>query len=291
MQRERVMKLQYLGTAAAEGWPGLFCSCEQCEKARVLGGKNIRTRSQAVLYTDNVGSGNPDEIMLIDLPADTYMHVLQHGFRLDRVGHLLITHSHDDHFAPYELGYRCGIFASPPPSFPLHVYGNDKVRDAYNDVITSHDHDKWPLGIHFHLVESFKPFNAGAYIVTPLSALHDRSEQCFIYMIEHNGKRMLYGNDTGIFPEETWGYIAGKPFDLISLDCTSGYKREGTNHMGLPDAIDVKRRLSDLGCLKPNTKIVLHHFSHNGGPYHDAMVALASPHAMDVSYDGGVWDI
>lgn len=289
------MKLQFLGTAAAEGWPGLFCNCKQCETARLLGRKNIRTRSQAVIYADAVGSGNPDDILLIDLPPDTYMHCIQHGLRLDKIGHMLITHSHDDHFQPEELQYRCGIFAVPTPPFPLHIYGNDKVEMLYNKSIGRLEAkgwmEKYPTGIIYNQVEPFKPFRAGVYTVTALLALHDRSERCYIYMIEHGGKRMIYGNDTGIFPEETFEYVAGKPLDLISLDCTMGEKAEGTNHMGLPDAVDIKRRLDVLGCLKPGTKVVLNHFSHNGGPYYDAMVELAAPYSIEVSYDGGVWDI
>ncbi len=39
------MKLKYLGTAAAEGIPALFCNCKHCASARELSGKNIRTRS------------------------------------------------------------------------------------------------------------------------------------------------------------------------------------------------------------------------------------------------------
>lgn len=42
------MKITYYGTAAGEAWPGVFCRCELCEKARALGGRNIRTRSRAV---------------------------------------------------------------------------------------------------------------------------------------------------------------------------------------------------------------------------------------------------
>ncbi len=63
------MRIKYFGTAAAEGFPGLFCSCEACERARKAGGKNIRTRSQALI----------DRALLIDFPADTYMHVLHGG--------------------------------------------------------------------------------------------------------------------------------------------------------------------------------------------------------------------
>ena len=43
------MKLQYLGTAAAEGIPAVFCECENCIKSKENGGRNIRTRSQALI--------------------------------------------------------------------------------------------------------------------------------------------------------------------------------------------------------------------------------------------------
>ena len=31
------MKIQYLGTGAAEGIPAIFCECDTCKKARELG--------------------------------------------------------------------------------------------------------------------------------------------------------------------------------------------------------------------------------------------------------------
>ena len=43
------MKLKYLGTAAAEGYPAMFCNCENCRKAFAKGGKNIRSRIQALV--------------------------------------------------------------------------------------------------------------------------------------------------------------------------------------------------------------------------------------------------
>ena len=50
------MKLKYLGTAAAEGVPALFCTCEVCRKSMELGGKNIRTRSQAIIDNAHTSS-------------------------------------------------------------------------------------------------------------------------------------------------------------------------------------------------------------------------------------------
>ena len=56
------MEFRFLGTAAAEGWPAMFCECEACREAERRGGRNIRRRSGAMLG---------DEI-LIDCPPDLY---------------------------------------------------------------------------------------------------------------------------------------------------------------------------------------------------------------------------
>ena len=61
------MKITYLGTAASEGLPAPFCTCEVCRRAREAGGKSVRTRSQALV----------DESLLIDFPPDTYLHWLR----------------------------------------------------------------------------------------------------------------------------------------------------------------------------------------------------------------------
>lgn len=281
------MQIQFLGTSAADGWPGLFCNCRQCETARLLGRKNIRTRTQTAIYADAVGVGDTDEVLLIDLPPDTHTHVVQHGLRLDRIGHLLVTHSHDDHFDPKELSYRRAKFASPAPDFPLHIYGNENVGQRLKNAIA----DTEELNIQYYIVENFTSFQAGIYTVTPLPALHDPNERCLIYLIEFNGKRILYGTDTGIFPDETFEFIAGKPLDAVTLDCTYCANTVDTAHMGLPDAVDVKRRLDAIGCLKSNTKIILQHFSHINGTCYDAMVELAAPYNMEVSYDGGVFSV
>lgn len=82
------MKFQYLGTAAAEGIPAIFCQCENCEKIRKKGGKNIRTRSQAIINDD----------LLIDFNADSYIHFLNNNIDTSKIKYCLITHTHSDHF-------------------------------------------------------------------------------------------------------------------------------------------------------------------------------------------------
>lgn len=87
------MKLTYLGTAAAEGWPAAFCNCDGCRAARRLGGRNIRTRSQALV----------DDALLLDFPCDAWLHALRQGLDFSAVRWLLVTHSHTDHFYPPSL--------------------------------------------------------------------------------------------------------------------------------------------------------------------------------------------
>ena len=87
------MKIKYLGTAAAEGWPALFCDCPSCQMARELGGKNIRTRAQAVV----------DGRLLIDFGPDTYLHVIRDGLKLHEINHCIVTHGHCDHFYATDL--------------------------------------------------------------------------------------------------------------------------------------------------------------------------------------------
>ena len=72
------MKFQFLGTAAAEGMPAVFCRCETCEKARALKGKNIRSRAQALINDD----------LLLDFSSDTYWHAVQNGLYLDKVKYI-----------------------------------------------------------------------------------------------------------------------------------------------------------------------------------------------------------
>jgi len=74
------VKIKFLGTAAAEGWPGIFCECDVCMKARELKGKNIRTRSSCII----------DDKYMVDFPPDTYMHVLNNGLMLSKIEYLFI---------------------------------------------------------------------------------------------------------------------------------------------------------------------------------------------------------
>lgn len=271
------MKLKYLGTAAAEGIPGLFCNCDVCRNALKVKGKEIKTRSQAII----------DDTLLIDFPQDTYMHVINHGLDLRNIHHCLITHSHSDHFYPNDLWCRFKNMANNIPDKPLNIYatqaGFGATQARYGDNAINSDRLK------LHLISPFEELNIAGYRVVPLKADHDASTNPVIYIIEKDGKSLLYANDTGIFPDETWAYLQeyGKIFDMISLDCTAmalpGWK---SGHMGLDSNKIVCDRLVQMGRCNENTTVYVNHFSHNGKLTHEQLVVEAAKYGFGASYDG-----
>ncbi|MGN0801604.1 MAG: MBL fold metallo-hydrolase, partial [Candidatus Faecivicinus sp.] len=271
------MKIKYYGTAAAEGWPALFCACPSCREAKRRGGKNIRTRSQASI----------DGTLLIDFPPDTYMHMLYGGLELPRYKSCIVTHAHEDHLYPYDIGTRAHGYADELEAEILTFYGSDSVIEwieALPDWAKDRERIAW------NEVREYVPFEVEGYTVTPMLAAHGQWQspplKCFIYMIEKDGERLLYGNDTGCFPESTWKFIRGKRFDLISLDCTMLEHREGRNHMGIEDVVEVQKRLIEMGCADGATQWVINHFSHNGHILHEELEEIMRPHGFSVAYDG-----
>lgn len=115
------MKLRILGSGGGEGYPALFCACEHCTAARKAGGKSLRSLSQSLI----------DDALLIDLPAATHAHCLRYGFGLGHIEHVLITHTHADHYAPQILDTRGGGFAYNMQAEKLHMYGNEEVARKF----------------------------------------------------------------------------------------------------------------------------------------------------------------
>lgn len=276
------MRIQYLGTAAAEGWPALFCTCKACQKAARLGGKNIRTRAQAWI----------DESLLIDLGPDTYLHMLYQGLNLPAIRSLLITHSHQDHWYPQELLLRGAPYAHGKEESLLTVYGCEDVKAVFDSVATQNDSPDFFQRVAFQAVREFEPFVTDeGYQVTPLLAKHNPVEKCLLYLISKDGKTIFYGHDSGIYPEETWDYLKGKRIDLVSFDCTNILHPDENYHMGIPAAIKTRERLAAQGNCHSGTVYVLNHFSHNGKLMHDEIEQIAVENQFLTAWDGFYTDV
>ena len=247
------MKIKFLGTAAAEGLPAMFCHCENCERARKAGGKNVRTRSQTMI----------DGKLIIDFPADAYMHELQHGLNYADIRYYLITHVHDDHFYPLDFGYTNHGLGHVPEDHPGYdVYGSEDILPGIQSLDAFPEMDY----LRLHTLSPYETADIGDYRVTPLSSNHGTPHP-YSYIISDGSRTILYLHDTGLLPEASMEYLlnAGICFDLVSFDCTGGtFERLGyTSHLCFRMIREYTDLFREKGLISSRTVLVVNHFSHN----------------------------
>ena len=273
------MKLKFLGTSAAEGVPAVFCNCPNCKRARALGGKDIRTRSQILIDTDT----------LFDFPMDTYMHVLNHNVDLSAVKRVLISHSHMDHCYPQEFIMRGGPFAHSLTEKTVEVICNDKVREMFLADTAREIRPEVANDIAVTAVHPFERLNRGDMTIIALPAAHTKGEECLVYYIERGGVGALLLNDTGTIEADVFARLSdmGGKADVVTFDCTYGVIRHGPGrHMGLLDDVDQAEILLKTGVIENSAKLICTHLSHNVGLDYSAMKEEAGKFGLTVAYDG-----
>lgn len=281
------MDILFMGTAAAEGVPALFCECEICKNARRTRGKEVRTRSGALI----------DGVLKLDFGPDSLKHMLDYGVDYTGLRSLLVTHTHEDHFSWGDISCRrrgFGQIAEGTP--PLTVYGNAALGKLMARFIGDR--------LEFRQLTAFETVDIEGYAVTPLEAVHclssgpeagwpvvfenrayTRSEEAFFYLIEKDGKRLLYAHDTDEFTPADMEFLSGRRLDIVSLDCTNAaghYTYIG--HMGADDNLRMREKLIAAGAADEKTVFVANHFSHNGLVRHEEMEKLMP--GFVVAYDG-----
>ena len=272
------MELKILGSGGGEGFPALFCECDHCKAARKAGGKSLRSLSQTLI----------DGKLLIDLPAATHAHCLAHGFGLGHVEHLLITHTHADHYVPEILDTRGGGFAHNMAAEKLNIYGNKDVKRRFEGTF-----ELFPIGkeiresIVLHVVHAFESFTAGEYKITPIKACHAFEEDSLNYIIDDGEKALLYLVDSGYPYEETLDFINnyGKKFDCVVMDATMGdsyYK----GHMNHDENKKLKEYLISSGACDKSSKFIITHITHNHTGTHEYVEKIFAGSGIEVSYDG-----
>lgn len=289
------MKIQFLGTAAAEGVPALFCNCPTCEYSRKHGGRNHRTRSQALI----------DDVLLIDMGPDTLMHELCHGLDFTRIENCLITHVHFDHFSLENFQMRQRGYANLTQDVkPLNVYGS---HELYEMMVKPTTNVPMPDGkqigeggrvnrddsVFCHVIEPLTPMQIGEYEVVAIPACHGTREP-YNYIVRNvkENKALLYAHDTSPWENEAvWKYFEEhKPhLDLVSMDCTSGDQNapEQRHHMCFAQNVALRDRLTELGLCDENTVFISNHFSHNGkDAAYDIFMPIALQKGFLTSYDG-----
>lgn len=264
------MRIHLLGTGGAEGVPAMFGSSRVSDHARKVGGRDVRTRSSALV----------DGQLQLDFGPDTWSQLIREGVSASDWCAVVYTHADADHFAIEELQYALYPFTDgEEPGFV--VYGNNivsaRVCARYPD---------WPFEVV--TTESFVPFHVSGYKVTPVKAMHGSpDEDTQNLLVESEGKALLYATDTGVWEEPTWEFLSGVRLDALVLECTEGFELTPYNgHLDIEEFAEVLERLRKGGTVHDGTQIVSTHHSHNGKATYDELVEALGKLGAVAGYDG-----
>lgn len=275
------MKIKILGSGGGEGFPATFCTCAHCEMARKAGKKSLRTLSQTLINDD----------LLIDFPADTNAHCVQHGVNLGQLQHVLITHAHDDHYLPIAVNFRGGQNAHNLKYEKIYFFGPHNLEKIYDQVVSVYGiRADIRKNIAFVTLKDQQKEKVGNYNVTALSALHAPELSSLNYIIEEDNKSLLYLVDSGYPTNETLAYLQSmkKHFDCVVMDGTMGVAPPNTYiyHMGFDENKMLKEELLRLGIADENTRFVVTHITHNKAETHEKIEEIFDGTGIEVAYDG-----
>jgi phosphoribosyl 1,2-cyclic phosphate phosphodiesterase len=289
------MKITFLGTSAAEQYPGVWCNCDYCRYAREKGGRNIRFTS-SIHFADTC---------LIDFPADITDKALKFGVDLLPVDLLLCTHSHEDHFNPQMFVWRykfygvenlpederynapCARFTDVPH---LNIFGNRKIFRKMEHIFNGRELADYALD--FTIPQAYHEYHHGDVDFIPMIASHldSEGERGFIYLVHAQGKSFMYATDSDAYIDRTRDCIKAHKVDAVIMEATFGL-RKGDGHMTLER---VKKeveffRASNIFTAEP--RVILTHMSPHRCPPYDQLCELLNGTCMESAYDGMVLEL
>lgn len=284
------MKLRFLGTSAAGGYPNPHCRCENCEAAREMGGASIRMMCSAMI----------DDDLLIDLGPDISGACLRFGIDLASVRWVLQTHSHGDHLLALHASARAASWAAKNaqpvewflnrPSVDVILEGNSKSLPKMSMSID----DDAPAKLRLTTVDPWQDLQLGPYRVLTIPANHASAPNPMLFAIQKAGRSVLYGSDTSALPDDVWPRVAerGWKFDVVIFDHNDGFTRDkSATHMGSKAALTEFERMRSVGMVNHETRLLGTHISHHSNGTHDVESARAQALGYDIAYDGLVVDI
>ena len=271
------MLITYYGTGAGAGIPEMFCSCRICEYARTHGGKDIRTRSQATV----------DDLM-IDFSIDSNAHCVYRGLDMRKYRNVLITHPHIDHYARTELTSR---YTDTGDGWTFYLPAPACQEEAARFAAIQNDPAKQPPRRYPRIRESvpFTPMMVGSARVTPLPARHAQSIGSVLYLIEKDGKALLWVHDSGLLLPETMDYLKTLHLHLDGVSLDSTLKRGyciTPNHMDILWDQETADFLREIGLADDSTTFILSHIGHLVEKTHEELAEEAKEFGFLVAYDG-----
>jgi len=281
--------IQFLGTGAGDCFElhARECGEGNCAKAKKLGGRNVRHAPSLFVSPD----------ILVDFFGREQMRA--YSIRDESIHHLLITHTHHDHFQPAAmLDFAASL------SHPLTVYGNITVKNAL-DFASVHRWDASAGNFEINqntskilvsVVHPGQSLSVGEIKGTAVLANHTidkkhliQQEQSLNYVFERGGKTLFYGLDSSYVLPETLKMLSEFQFDIAVFDATFGHLeidpfRSGHQNFAMLEKTIAQFRETNL--FKKDTVIVADHISHHEVEPYNEIVDELSEKGIVLAYDG-----
>ena len=265
------MEVVFLGTGAAEGVPAAYCRCAACQGVRKRGGVEVKTRSSI-----RIGPHHQ-----IDIGPDHYGQVSRAGLDMFDVEHVLVTHSHEDHFDFFGLAAKS--MARETNGKPIDVYASEPAKAYLLRVVdtlkpSSEDLAWVSKNVALHGLSYFGDYDVGGLAVKTVKAnhtAHGQGEYAINYLVElPNRRSLLYACDTGYYTDDTWRYLEGKHVDTLIMECTFAGRTDRpelpSGHLDLPSFFKMLERMTAIGVADSRTSVYATHFNpHQGLTHHE----------------------
>ena len=287
------MEKIFWGTGSAEGLPNPVCGCLACERARKLKGKNIRGRSSFQVSKD----------VLLDFGPDFVRQAQKNGGDLMELRHVLVTHTHYDHFSSFALCQFAGSFILP--TAPVTFYFTEEAYEMANylchDEMLLHNGFQETLesgAIRFEQLKFFEKRKIGNYVVIPLPGRHFGSVETrsanYLFQLPE-GDVLYYGTDTGYYFPDTINFLKEYQINQLITECTWDEKHpcnlETDKHLSLLALRKLLGVLEEQGTLGRFSEVYLTHISHSHTRSHEELEKLVNnwtefPFKVCIAYDG-----
>ncbi|MCS7062998.1 MAG: MBL fold metallo-hydrolase [Methylacidiphilales bacterium] len=255
---EAIMMATVLGTGTSQGVPVIGCRCSVCcSNDR----RDQRSRCSLFLRT-------PDAHILIDTTPELRIQALREG--INRVDHVLITHSHADHIMGFDdLRRFCEI-----QSQALPIYASAATLQTLERIFPYAFDPHNTVSTYVHATPH--PFTGSFQIdnltIHPLQVPHGNVETHGFLFI-HDGRSLLaYFPDCKEMPEPYYEIL--NRVDTLILD---GLRDEPhPTHLSIPEALQVIERIAPR-------RAFLTHLTHQKS-HVDRLKQL--PNGVAPAYDG-----
>ena len=262
------LKIQFLGTGAAD-WPF----------------RRYPDDPGPLLSGDFRGSASilVNEKILVDCGPTVPRALDLFSVDLTRLKHIIITHTHQDHFRLESLE-RVVKKAGRKINLWIEKGAAEKARQLERKCRIR------PLKVG-------KKSEMGDFVVLPLPANHrvsGSSEIPLVFLFTCQGKRLLYALDGAWLTTPAWKAIQKLQLDAVIWDATIGDRAGDYRvfaHNSLPMIRLMNQTMRENGVYKDSTRVFLSHLARALHPPHEVLEKRLAEEGMAAAHDGMVVEI